>query len=441
MNLDKLNPKQVDFAIRAGIIANEMGLNPDYAVMVLYGDTNFNPEAIAESPDQVEEEIRASLGVLRDRVLEHRDPDKAAAAYFEGDQSKFITTGNVDDLQEHTRNIFQNIYQIGRFPQSVLADTEVDVEEPTPPATAEEKRKQEDKRIARERAGAQAVGAVLGAVPSIVRAGKDVIRGGPPKPPAQPRAPVPGEPAAGPRPGPAIGPAAAPDAPLGGPASGGRPQPPLGGTAVQNYGRAFGLGEIEAGRATDMTKQPGGVHDLTTQRRQGLQRVQDLFPNQFREDPRFGGLMTPEQRPGPGPRGPTGQIGAGKPPPIVTPPPPKPGGLEQVSKLFAKIAETPAVQSLGRGISRYGGPPAAGFTAFGEASTAADELARKNYPSVAASGLSALGAGMMLNPGTFVPGGILSLAGPAYRTFIEGDESLLPEKFPDKTFLVNKTMR
>jgi hypothetical protein len=444
MNLDKLNREQVDFAIRVGNIAQEMGLNPDYAVMVLYGDTNFNPQAIAEAPDQVEDEIRASLGILRERVLEHRDPEKAAAAYFEGDESKFITSGNIEDLQEHTQNIFQNISQIGRFPQSVLFGTEVDIEEPTPPANAEEKRKQEDEQIARDRAGAQAVGAVLGAVPSIVRAGKDAFRRGPPKPPAQPSAPVPG---------PAIGPAAAPDGLPGGPASSGRgqpssggpasgrPQPPLGGTAVQNYGRAFGLGEIEAGRAADMTKQPGGVHDLTTQRRQGLQRVQDLFPNQFREDPRFGGLMTPEQRPGPGPRGPTGQIGAGKPPPIVTPPPPKPGGLEQVSKLFTKIAETPAVQSLGRGISRYGGPPAAGYTAFGEASTAADELARKNYPAVAASGLSALGAGMMLNPGTFVPGGILSLAGPAYRTFIEGDQSLLPEKFPDKTFLLNTRTR
>jgi hypothetical protein len=107
-------------------------------------------------------------------------------------------------------------------------------------------------------------------------------------------------------------PTAAPTAPQARP---GPVRPPLGGTGTQNYARAFGLGDIEAGRAADMTKQAGGVHDLTTKRAAGLQKINELFPNQFREDPRFGGLMTPEERPGPGPRGPTGRVGGGKSPP------------------------------------------------------------------------------------------------------------------------------
>ena len=109
-------------------------------------------------------------------------------------------------------------------------------------------------------------------------------------------------------------PTAAPTAPQARP---GPVRPPLGGTGTQNYAKAFGLGDIEAGRAADMTKQAGGVHDLTTKRAAGLQKINELFPNQFREDPRFGGLMTPEERPGPGPRGPTGRVGGGKSPPLV----------------------------------------------------------------------------------------------------------------------------
>jgi hypothetical protein len=83
-----------------------------------------------------------------------------------------------------------------------------------------------------------------------------------------------------------------------------------------------------------MTKQAGGVHDLTTKRAAGLQKINELFPNQFREDPRFGGLMTPQERPGPGPRGPAGRVGGGKSPPLVKPP----GPLKQITSMFQDMA-------------------------------------------------------------------------------------------------------
>jgi hypothetical protein len=75
----------------------------------------------------------------------------------------------------------------------------------------------------------------------------------------------------------------------------------MGGSATANYGKKFGLTDIEAGRALDMTKQTGGVHDLTSQRREGLQRVQQLGGG-YVENPRFGGIMTPDQGGGRGPR-------------------------------------------------------------------------------------------------------------------------------------------
>lgn len=421
MNIDKFNQQQIDFATQVGDAAKAAGVDPNFAILVLYGETGFNPSAFSEDPKELQEDVNVYVNYLKELAKKYKDPDKTAAAYLAGENSQFLTSGNPEDLDENAQLSFKNIFELGPFPESVLVPQDKDAE---------------DARIAGERRAAQGIGAGAGSLLAAKNLIQDARRGGFPPPKAPP-----GSPAAGPAAGPTAGPAAAPDVPGGSPASGGRAQVPMGGTAVQNYGKAFGLGDIEASRATDMTKQPGGVHDLTTQRRQGLQRVEELFPNQFREDPRFGGLMTPEQRPGPGPRGPTGQIGGGKPPPIVPPSAPKPGGLERVTQMFSRIAETPAVQSLGKGITRYGGPPAAGFTAFGEGTTAMEEFKRGNYPAATASGLSALGAGLMLVPGGFLPGGALSLAGPAYRTFIEGDESLLPEKFPEKTFLLNTRTR
>jgi hypothetical protein len=78
--------------------------------------------------------------------------------------------------------------------------------------------------------------------------------------------------------------------PSGGP-DGGRMAPGTTGNMQYNYGKSAGLTDIEAGRALDMTKNEGGVHDLATQRREGLNKVGEIAPG-FRENPRFGGLMT-----------------------------------------------------------------------------------------------------------------------------------------------------
>ena len=133
--------------------------------------------------------------------------------------------------------------------------------------------------------------------------------------------------------------AGGPAGPVGGPAS---PLQQMGGSATANYGKKFGLTDIEAGRALDMTKQAGGVHDLTSQRREGLQRVQQLGGG-YVENPRFGGIMTPDQGGGRGPRAtyvqnPTGGLSQLPPPqPIPSTPmppqaPPQPGTLAKVGQ-------------------------------------------------------------------------------------------------------------
>jgi hypothetical protein len=73
------------------------------------------------------------------------------------------------------------------------------------------------------------------------------------------------------------------------------------GSGVFNYGKAFDLTDIEAGRALDMTKQPGGVHDLTTQRREAMSKLNQMGGNSYVENPRYGGIMT-ETNVGKGPR-------------------------------------------------------------------------------------------------------------------------------------------
>jgi hypothetical protein len=71
------------------------------------------------------------------------------------------------------------------------------------------------------------------------------------------------------------------------------------GSAPYNYGRAYGLPEIEAGKALTTTKEPGGVWDLLEQRRQNIKNIQQKFPTEsWAENPRYGGIMTTEDRPG-----------------------------------------------------------------------------------------------------------------------------------------------
>jgi hypothetical protein len=112
----------------------------------------------------------------------------------------------------------------------------------------------------------------------------------------------------------------------------------MGGSATANYGKAFGLTDIEANRALDMTKNPGGVHDLSTQRAQALQKIQQMGGG-FVENPNYGGIMTPQQSAGGGPRASFVQSSGGLSPlppsvPVSAappPPPPPPGPLSQVA--------------------------------------------------------------------------------------------------------------
>lgn len=230
-----------------------------------------------------------------------------------------------------------------------------------------------------------------------------------------PRAPVsppPVTPPAGPS---ILGPSGAPVAPPGGALGGAPMRPPMGGSAVQNYGKAFGLTDIEAQRATDMTKQAGGVHDLTTQRREALNLLQERFPgDRFVENPRYGGLMTPEPSVGGGPRAqyvqPQGAPQAPLrplPAPQAIPTGPKPmGALEEVTQMFRKMAETGSKLASGVGGVARALPvlsyPLAGYSMGEDYGAIQQELAkeRPDYADIALRGVGALGTGLSLHPAT-----------------------------------------
>jgi hypothetical protein len=82
----------------------------------------------------------------------------------------------------------------------------------------------------------------------------------------------------------------------------GRMQAGQTGVMPYNYAKALGLTDIEAAQAVDMTKNVGGAHDLGAKRTEGMQRVQQIAPNQFAENPLYGGLLTQTPSVGGGPR-------------------------------------------------------------------------------------------------------------------------------------------
>jgi hypothetical protein len=236
--------------------------------------------------------------------------------------------------------------------------------------------------------------------------------------------------------------------PSGGP-DGGRLAPGQTGTMPFNYGKAAGLTDIEAGRALDMTKQAGGVHDLTTQRREGLGKVQSLFPNQFVENPRYGGIMTPDQGGGGGPRkaftytppvAPSPEVPQGRPgglsqlpprQPISTAPvapvaPKPPSGLDAVTNMFKGMMRP--VATAAKAVGKYALPPLAVASAAGEGVNIAQQMRRpegqRDVTGMALSGANILGSGLSMFPATAPVGVPLMLGTGAAQAYREDPEFL-----------------
>jgi hypothetical protein len=215
----------------------------------------------------------------------------------------------------------------------------------------------------------------------------------------------------------------------GGTPAGGPTMTPAGGRGTANYGQAFGLGEIERNRALDMTKNEGGVHDLTTKRREALGTLRQIAP-EYREihvgpsGERTGFMLNTRnaresyvQRPV-DPTALSSQQTTLQPTtptrayaPIQAPPP---SGLEQVRQTFTRMANTPIGQNVA-GATRAVGSGLRALGTIGAGSEVGlnlydmvDAIQKEKYGRAVMSGAkaAAMGASVM-TPYGLIPAALL----------------------------------
>jgi len=178
------------------------------------------------------------------------------------------------------------------------------------------------------------------------------------------------------------------------------------GSATFNYGRVFGLPEIEAGRALGTGKAEGEVWDLLNKRQKALTTIRQRFPSgNFEENPRFGGLMTEVQGVGSGPRqsfvSPPAPAGQPAPPLQALPPripvpttPPKLSGLEQITQMFSQAARS-GLEAIKPALAfgqRYIAPPLALAQGAGELVSAKQSMDQGDPLGAGLKGLGGAGA-------------------------------------------------
>jgi hypothetical protein len=223
------------------------------------------------------------------------------------------------------------------------------------------------------------------------------------------------------------------------------------GNMVYNYGKAADLTDIEAGRALDMTKQSGGVHDLASQRRDAMNRLKTMGMGNFAENPMYGGIMTEAPSAGGGPRqsftmkapvAPTPDLPQGQPgglsqlPPKqvvpTAPPPPAPpsvgmktkAGLDWITGKFANMIR-PVASAAGT-VGKVVLPPVAGLAAGLDVADIAHEydkpVDQRDLVKMGLKGAGVLGGALSMFPATAPVGIPLSLGSTAAQAYREDPE-------------------
>lgn len=195
------------------------------------------------------------------------------------------------------------------------------------------------------------------------------------------------------------------------------------GNMVYNYGKSAKLTDIEAGRALDMTKGEGGVHDLSTQRREALNKLNKMGMGNFVENPRFGGIMTQAPSVGGGPResfamrtpegGQMSELQViPKAPTIPTTPPPL-SGLDQVKNMFTNMMKQ------GARLMPIVGPPLAGLSIGRDLADIETQFERapreRDFTDIGLSTAGALATGASMYPPAFPVAAPLSIGIPTFR--------------------------
>ena len=315
--LNKLSEDHSQVALESARKAKAMGIDPKVAVAVAYRESRLNPstkngtsgeiglmqvrpttaEGMGFSVEDLRDpakNIEIGLTYLKQGLDKFGDPMLAVAGYNAGHNHPYFSDPENRPLPDSTKEYLREINENGGFVPTPTPPEE-SLEQPLPAPASEEDFNENKMRLAMDAAGVTggAIGAkVLDVGKGVVGGAQDLVRGSrslpgalsvlqsmqgagakaPPAPGMPPQAmppqgmPPQGMPPQGmPRPV-----AGGPAGPVGGPAG---PLTQMGGPGAYNYGKAFGLTDIEAGRALDMTKNPGGANDLINQRRQAMQKI------------------------------------------------------------------------------------------------------------------------------------------------------------------------
>ncbi len=469
--IDQLDEEQASNAEKVARAAKRAGVDPALAVAIAFQESKLRSNPPRGSSGEIgmmqvmpgtgkgmgfnekqlgnlEQNIEAGIQYLKKGLEATGNDPQLAAIYYNGGPGAIQAMTSGKEPDPRVFDYLRSVNSYGAFaprPQGQPAGQPAGQPEvqPGPPVESDQER---DARIqeameAQERRMGQVYGAGTGAVVSAGRLAKEKAKGmafglgesaesGRISARTSAGLPAGGTPAAAP----AAPSAAAPAASTGAPqarAPGGLPGGPtqLGvpgtyatatgpGSATFNYGRVYGLPEIEAGRALGTGKAEGEVWDLLNKRQQALTDIRQRFPGDtFVENPRYGGIMTPDQGAGRGPRQsfvsqPT--AAPGQPPqagglrqlpprqPIPTTPPP-PSGLQMVIQDLRSLARPVVAGAAAAG--RYVVPPLALAGAGGEAADVYGELRKEDpdYIKAALSGIAGVSGLAALAPPLTIP--------------------------------------
>jgi hypothetical protein len=468
--IDQLDEEQAANAEKVAKAAKRAGVDPTLAVAIAFQESRLRSNPPRGSSGEIgmmqvmpatgkgmgynekqlsnlDENIEAGVRFLKKGLEATGNDPQLAAIYYNGGPGAVQAMTQGKEPDPRVFDYLRSVNSYGTFgpkeggldSRGVVVETteEGEPQNDQPPGETDEQR---DARIAadmqrvqeeQERRMGQIGGAGTGAAVSAYRMGKSGAKSAATalgeaseagRIAAQTRAGLPpgGMPPAG-APGAPAAPQSVVRVPGGAPGGGGLPSTQLGtpgtyptatgpGSATFNYGRVYGLPEIEAGRALGTGKAEGEVWDLLNKRQQALTNIQQRFPGDtFIENPRYGGLMTPAPSAGGGPRAsyvaqptmrdvPPGTMFVEPPPPAGTmrqlPPrqpvptaPPQPSGLQAVTQELKSLAR-PVISGAATA-GRYIVPPLALAGAGGEAADVYSEL-RKDQPDYIRAGLSGL---------------------------------------------------
>ena len=455
--LNQLTEEQAKIALEVARKAKEKGIDPRLAVALAFQESGFKPDAVGAageiglmqvrpttaemmgfSADDLKDpakNIEIGLTYLKQGLDRFGDPVLAVAGYNAGHDHPYFSNPEKAKLPESTKQYVRSIAGMGAFEPSAAEEEPEPVEPPSEPDFQAQK-----SRIAADLMGMGAGAAIgkglditknLGATGQAIREIPELMR----SMPGAPGAPT-GAPAGGVGARPPMPVAGGPAGPVGGPAG---PLTQMGGPGAYNYGKAFGLTDIEAARATDMSKAPGGASDLIAKRSEALQKIQQMGGG-YTENPRYGGIMTPQQGAGGGPRasyvqtsGGLSQLPPGQPVPSTPQAPARPSPLAQAGQMAKQgagaVLRSPVTMGALGGLS---------------AAEGAQEFQRRvQQGDVAGAGIAgaqAVGGAMQMmpNPKIRAIGALVSSASPLTQYLRDKIKTDMPEPTPEEMELARR---